>query len=254
MRLTAAAALTAVLAGAGASRADAQTNFQRREPGSRGFISANAVFQITASSFTDRFEFQEFVETGSIETSFETKPALGIDASGGIRLWRNIGVGLGFATHSPGSKGGGAVTARIPHPFQFGQHREVSGSAGLERKETAIHGSVLYFVPSRSRLTAVLGAGATFFQADQTFVSDVLYDHVYPYDEATFRGVVHDSESASGIGFHASLDLGWRFTRALGAGAIVRYSHGSLPFKPGSREVKIDVGGLQAGAGLRVTF
>ena len=253
MRLTAAAAMTAVLLGA--APAGAQTTFQAPKP-SRGFVSANAIYQVTTSSFTDRFEFEKFVETGSVETSFESKAALGLDGSAGLRLWRNVGVGLGFTTYAPGSRddGGGSVTARIPHPFHFGQHREVSGDAGLRRKETAIHGSLLYFVPSRSRLSAIIGAGATFFQAEQSFVNEVLFDHVYPYDEATFRGVEDDDETASGIGFHASVDLGWRFSRSFGAGALVRYAHGTLPFTPGSREVKVDVGGLQVGAGIRVMF
>ena len=255
MKLTNAAALTAALIGLAGADAAAQTTF-RGAPASRGFISANGIYQATASSFTDRFEFQEFVETGSIETDFETKPALGLDGSVGIRLWRNLGLGAGITTYAPGSRddGGGTVTARIPHPLHFNQHREVTGEAGLRRKETAIHANLLYFVPSRSKLQAVIGAGASYFQAEQSFVNDVLYDHEYPFDTATFRGIDLDNESASGVGFNAMVDVGWRFSRTFGAGAVVRYTQGKLPFTPGDREVKVDVGGVQAGLGLRVIF
>lgn len=242
-----------VLAAAGP--ASAQATFQRPAP-SRGFISANGIYQATGSSFTDRFEFQEFVEEGSVETSFEAKPALGLDGTVGIRLWRGLGIGAGLTTYAPGSRndGGGTVTARIPHPLHFNQHREVTGDAGLRRKETAIHGSLLYFLPARSKIQAIIGAGATFFQAEQSFVRDVQYTHEYPYDEATFTGVDHDTETASGFGFNASVDVAWRFSRSFGAGGLVRYTQGSLPFTPGERELKVDVGGLQAGLGVRVFF
>ena len=50
----------------GASQAQAQGRFQRT-PATRGFISANGIYQATGSSFTDDFEFQEFVEKGTIE-------------------------------------------------------------------------------------------------------------------------------------------------------------------------------------------
>jgi len=254
VRLMTAAAAAAIVCIAG-SPAEAQGRFQPA-PASRGFISANGIYQATGSAFTDRFEFQEFVETGTIDTTFETKPAIGLDGSAGIRLWRNVGLGVGLTTYAPGSRnnGGGEVTARIPHPFEFNKHREVSGDAGLRRKETAIHANVLYFVPSRSNLQAVIGAGATFFQAEQSFVNDVLYDHVYPYDTATFRGIDLDNETATGIGFNASVDVAWRFTRTFGVGGLVRYAQGSLPFTPGDRGLKLDVGGVQVGVGVRVIF
>lgn len=252
MRTTTAAALAAVFIALAPNQAQAQGRFQSA-PATRGFISVNGIYQATGSSFTERFEFEEFVEKGSIETSFEATPAIALDGSAGIRLWRNIGIGGGVSTYAPKGEGG-TVVARIPHPLHFNQHREVTGDGGLSRKETAIHGSLLYFVPVRAGILAVLGAGPTFFQADQSFVSDVRYTHEYPYDTVTFLGVDRDDESASGLGFNASLDLTWRLSKAFGLGGVVRYSQGSLPFTPADREQKVNVGGLQAGVGLRLIF
>jgi hypothetical protein len=101
---------------------------------------------------------------------------------------------------------------------------------------------------------AIIGGGPTFFQAEQSFVNDVHYDHEYPYDTATFRGVERDNESASGVGFNASLDVAWRLSRSFGLGGVVRYSHAKLPFTPADRSVNVDVGGVQAGLGVRVLF
>jgi len=254
LRFTTAAVTIAALIGVAGIPAEAQTRFQAAPP-VRGFVSANGIFQTTESTFTERVEFQEFVETGSIETRFETKPSVGLDGSAGVRLWRNLGIGVGITTYAPDSQaGGGEVTARIPHPFEFNRHREVTGEAGLKRKETAIHGSLLYFIPVNAKVLAVIGGGPTFFQAEQSFVNDVHYDHEYPYDTATFRGVERDNESASGVGFHASLDVTWRLSQAFGLGGVVRYSQGQLPFTPADRSVNVDVGGVQAGLGARVFF
>ncbi|HUF25073.1 MAG TPA: outer membrane beta-barrel protein [Vicinamibacterales bacterium] len=254
MRFTTAAATIAALIGIAGIPAEAQTQFQPAPP-VRGFLSANGMFQTTASTFTERFEFQEFVETGSIDTRFATKPSAGLDGSAGVRLWRNLGIGVGITSHAPGSQaGGGEVTARIPHPFEFNRHREITGQAGLKRKETAIHGSLLYFFPVNAKVLAIIGGGPTFFQAEQSFVNDVRYDHEYPYDTATFRGVERDNESASGVGLHASLDVAWRLSRSFGVGGVVRYSQANLPFTPADRSVKVEVGGVQAGLGVRVLF
>ena len=247
-----AAALTAALIGITATGAEAQGRFSTKPRPVRGFISANGIYQATSTSLTDRFEFEEFVEKGSIDASFEAEPAIGLDGAFGVRLVGNIGIGGGVSTYAP--KEGGTVVARIPHPLQFNQHREVTADAGLSRKETAIHGSLLYFMPVGDKVLAVIGAGPTYFQAEQSFVNRVLYDQSYPFDTVTVRGIDIDNESASGLGFNASVDVSWRFSKSFGAGGVLRYAKASLPFTPGDRERKVDVGGLQAGVGLRVLF
>jgi hypothetical protein len=255
--------MAAAAAGVMAAGADAGAQTRFRPPAeARGFLSANGIFQPTANGFSERFEFREFVETGTVETTFQADPGVGLDGMAGIRVWRGFGLGAGVTTYAAPAGTGGTVTARIPHPFHFNQHREVTGNAGLRRKETAIHGNVLYFVPVRRSLLAVVGAGPTFYQADQSFVSQgpaagqhgVRYDHEYPYDSATLRRVDLDNESASGLGFNVSLDLTWRISRAFGAGALIRYTQATLAFTPGSREVDVTVGGVQAGLGVRVIF
>lgn len=234
----------------GAGTAAAQPTFQTAKP--RWFLGANGIFQTSASTFTERYEFQEFVEAGTIESTYEAGGAAGLDGSAGVRVWGNVGVGAAVSTYAPAE--GGEVTARIPHPFHFNQHREVSGDAGLKRRETAIHGSVFYIVPAGERFQVLIGAGPTFFQVEQSFVNDVLYSQSYPFDTASFNGVMVDRESAAGIGLHASLDVAWRFSRAFGVGGLVRYTQGTLRFAPADRTVDVDVGGLQAGLGMRVIF
>lgn len=243
--MIAAAALAATAAGA-----DAQT-FQP-EPDPRWFISANGLFQTGSNGFSEEIEFQEFVETGTIESSFEPAESFGFDGSIGVRVWRRVGIGVAVSTYAPDT--GGTVTARIPHPLHFNQHREVTGEAGLTRKETAIHANLLYFLPAGERLQVIIGAGASHFQTEQSFVNDVNYSHEYPFDTATLVGVDRDSESESALGFNATLDVAWKFSRTFGLGALLRYTQATVDFTPGDRQVSVDVGGLQAGIGIRVNF
>ena len=246
MRIMIAAAMIA----AAATGADAQTFHPDPEP--RWFLSANGLFQTGSSGFSEEIEFQEFVEIGTIETSFEPADAIGFDGGLGVRLWGPVGLGAAVSSYAP--EAGGTVTARIPHPLHFNQHREVSGDAGVTRKETAIHANLLYFVPAGDSFQVILGAGASYFQVEQSFVNDVLYSHEYPFDTAEFLGVDRDNESGSALGFNATLDVAWRFSESFGIGGLVRYAQASVPFTPGEREVTVDVGGVQAGLGVRINF
>ena len=52
------------------------------------------------------------------------------------------------------------------------------------------------------------------------------YDHVYPYDEASFASASTTPASASAVGFNAGIDIGFFFSEVVGVGAIIRYSGG----------------------------
>lgn len=235
-----------------ATTASAQTTFEpERDP--RVYVAANVIFQPSSNGLNETFEFQEFVEPGTITTSFEPGDAIGFDGGLTVRLWNRLGVSAAVSTYTPDK--GGTVSARIPHPLYFDQHREISGAADLTRSETAIHANLAYIVPAGERVLAIVSAGASYFRVEQDFVNDVQYSQEYPFDTAEFRGVDRDRESGSAVGFNATLDVAWRFSRSFSVGGLVRYAQASVPFTPGDRgEVTIDVGGVQAGLGLRVNF
>lgn len=233
-----------------ASAATAQT-MPEAEP--RVYISANAIYQPSSSGVAETFEFQEFVETGTVSTSFDPAAALGFDGGVTVRVWDRLGISAAVSTYAPDK--GGTVTARIPHPLYFDQHREISGAAELTRSETAIHTNLAYIVPAGARLLAIVSAGASYFRVEQDFVTDVQYSQAYPFETADFRGVERDRQRASAVGFNATLDLAWRLGESFAVGGLLRFTHASVPFTPGNRgEVTVDVGGVQAGLGLRVRF
>jgi hypothetical protein len=56
-------------------------------------------------------------------------------------------------------------------------------------------------------------------------------------------------------GYNAGVDMTWRFSKVFGVGALIRYTHGMKELTPtGGEATTVEVGGLHAGAGLRVIF
>ena len=88
-------------------------------------ISINGAFQTASNDFSDRFEFQKDLETGTTETEYPVSSGFLFDGGGGVRLWKNLGAGVAvsYFTH----KDTASTTTRSPHPFFFNQFREVTG-------------------------------------------------------------------------------------------------------------------------------
>ena len=74
----------------------------------------------------------------------------------------------------PGSRRG------LPHPFHLEQFRAVDGSAAATRQETAVHVQLRVGATVGPRLEVTLFGGPTFFDVEQTLVSDILFEETYP--------------------------------------------------------------------------
>ena len=86
-------------------------------------------------------------------------------------------------------------------------------------------------------------------------VTDLTYTEAYPYDTATFAPPSTRSASRSGIGLNTGGDLGFFFTRQLGVGITAGYSGTTVELPSiGGGKVSAEVGGVQAGIGLRLRF
>jgi hypothetical protein len=147
------------------------------------------------------------------------------------------------------------VSASIPHPFFFGRARAIEGTVNARREETTINAQIMAFVPAGSRVLVIISAGPSLMTVRQTLVTAVRWDESYPYDTATFRAPDTKTPSGSVTGFNAGADLVFRFGRSFGIGALVRYTQAKVDLSPADgRTMTVDVGGLQAGAGIRLIF
>jgi hypothetical protein len=113
----------------------------------------------------------------------------------------------------------------------------------------------MWMIPVSRRFELGIFGGPSYFWVTREFVKEVQFSQSFPFDTATFTGVVVENASANQLGWHAGADVTWLFTREVGIGGLVRYTQASVDFStPAGGSVSVDAGGLQIGAGLRVRF
>src|SRR5262245_38216098 len=88
----------------------------------RVHVSVNGAFQSASNDFSDRFEFERNVETGSTAADYRVGGGLLFDGGGGVRLWKQLGAGVSVSIFN--RTDAAATTTRSPHPFFFERLRE----------------------------------------------------------------------------------------------------------------------------------
>lgn len=226
----------------------------RRAGPPRFHVTIGGGSQLTTTEFDDSFTFQLHQETGSSRVTYPIETGFLFDVGGGVRLTRQLGVGVAVSHFA--ASGTVAASSTLPHPFFFQQPREISGEDdGVERTETGVHIQAQYMLPLRGKLQVMLMGGPSILQVNQDIVTDVNYREQYPFDTATFLDVDAERATGSAVGFHAGADIRWMFARQVGAGVLLRFTRASVELDaPDSRTLKVDAGGAHVAAGLRIVF
>jgi hypothetical protein len=217
-------------------------------------VSVNGAYQATTNDFSDRFEFERNVETGSTDVDYPVQGGFIFDAGAGVRLWKNLGAGVAVSYFT--RDGAASTTSRFPHPFFFEQPREVLGDAtGVKRTETAVHVQAMYLVNPGGRLRLVLSGGPSFFTVEQDLVTEVTVTEAFPFDAAEFASAQTMREKGSAPAFNVGADVMWMLSRRFGVGGLIRFSRTSVDLDaPGGRTITVDAGGVYAGGGIRLLF
>jgi len=194
------------------------------------------------------------LETARFTTTYDAPRGQMFDGGVLVRIAGGFGVGAAVSAFSKSSAG--AVTGTVPHPFFFNTQRPLSGSAAsLSRSETAVH--VLFgYVAASKHVDVAISGGPTFFNVSQDLVSDVAYTEAYPYDTVTFGSATVSKVTATKAGFNVGGDVAYKFSKNVGVGGLIRYSKASANFALAGTAsgVTTDVGGMQAGGGVRFYF
>ncbi len=220
----------------------------------RGYVRADGEFRVATTSVSGVAHPIDFAEPADINTSYEVKPAPGVDIGGGVRVWRALAVGVDVTFSS--TSGSGAVSAQVPHPFFFGRPRSVSGSvSGLTREETAVHAQAVWMLPVSARWLVAVSGGPSLFRVRQDVVQNVTVTQSFPYDTATYAGAVTERPSRTRIGFNVGAECTYRLARHVGADVSARFSRARVSL-PSSQEgsVTVTAGGVHVGAGIRFGF
>jgi hypothetical protein len=242
------AALVACVAVAAASPAVAQDRLR---------VSVGAGQQVSESTFRQSLTFQQYLEQADLTLERAIPKKVVFDVGATLRIWRGLRAGAAVSAFK--ANGSGTVTAHVPHPLQFKQPRTTTGEIpGVDRKETATHIQIGWTVPTAGGLEFMPFAGPSILQTEQVFVTKLnvtLANEVFPFDTLAFPGVATETIKDSVMGYNAGVDMTWRFSKNVGIGALIRYSHGTKDYTPtGGQATKVEAGGLQAGGGLRLIF
>lgn len=224
----------------------------RRHRSERGWFSISGGVQPTSNSFSDAFDRDLYTEKEPIDIDYPVKSGAVIAASGGYRVWKRFGIGLGVTRYVYGADA--AVTANVPHPFFDNTFRMVEGTTRVSRRETGAHLQVAWMRPLSKRLRLLLTAGPSLLSVSQTLISDVKVTETYPYDTAAFNGTTAGQTARTAVGFNAGADVFWMFSKTIGAGALVQGTHARARLSAGGRSVSMNAGGGQVAAGLRFVF
>ena len=221
------------------------------------FIAVNGGYQVDDHTFSETREQEVNREQMTWTTDYAIER--GGQYEGAVGGYAANGFG-GAVTYSfyQDNNSAAAVSARVPHPFFFNQPRQFEGqSVALQHREQVIHVSAAYMAPIGSNLEVSVAGGPSFFIVDRSFVDNVIYDETYPYDSATFDRTTIRDVSENRTGFHVGGDVSWFFSNNVGIGGMVRYTRATVEFPAaggGGEAISVDLGGVQAGFGLRVRF
>ena len=237
--------------------------------GHRGYVAVNGGLQALATDFTDAATFSgpgsvyaemtsgaATSEPSGFDAAYRIESGPRVEISGGVRLWRNVGVGATVSRHTGrGDASVAEVSGRLPHPFFLGSPRAIAASIPLDHDERALHLHALVTVPVNSAFAVTVFGGPTIFTAWQDVVTDVGFSHSYPYDDAAFGEAVIEEQSQSKVGFHVGADLAYYFTDTVGVGWLARFSAATIDLpSAGDRAVAVPAGGFHVAGGLRLRF
>jgi hypothetical protein len=230
----------------------------------RVFVNLSAGYQTASQGFEYRDTQVIFFEEASAQVTADGKNDFAFDIGGGVRLVQNLGVGISYSRYRTDQTGDLAVS--IPHPWFYNEHAFDNLDVPLKRTEKALHIDAVYMFPLTERLQLAVFGGPTRFQYEQEVVEDFGLSSSIETD-MSFNIELEEpllrTLEGSVWGYNVGADVIYLFSRNVGVGGLVRYSRASTDvenaFMTTRTEMsntasKLELGGLQVFAGLRMRF
>ena len=230
----------------------------------RGYFNVSMGGQSQDQTFTESATFTIYDDpSGALASAHSIGGGQLFDLSAGARVWKNLGVGIGYSANK--NTNDATVAVRVPHPLIFGRSREASATASaLEHTENAIHLQLVWLLPLTDKFELMFMAGPSFFTVRQHIATVQAPQDIRdqaPFESVTITSVTITDAKASPVGVNIGVDGTYAITRmagvGIGVGGFLRYAGATLEFPtlPGTtREGDLRAGGPQGGIGLRLRF
>jgi opacity protein-like surface antigen len=193
-------------------------------------------------------------ENTSFSTNYGNPTAWSLDFMGGGPVWHSLGLGFAVGYHKRNRTA--AIEAEIPHPYFYDTLRPASFTTEpLQSREAAFHFPAIFMPPAFGPIKVLLFAGPSIFRLSQTQVTNIIVNEAFPYDTVTISGVTTGEKKGTFWGYHAGADVSVFFTRSVGVGGGIRYSHANISgFEQDAATTTGVAGGVSVVAGVRFRF
>mgnify|MGYP003575777796 CR=1 FL=1 len=219
----------------------AQTPTPSTEP---FFLNVNVGGQLATRTINAVARKTVYDETATLTSSQAIGPGLVGDFDGGYRIRQDFFAGLLVSFFSNSSDA--TTSASIPDPVFFNRPKTVTGStSGLKRSEVAIAPHVTWARTLTDNFDITFSGGIAFIRLSQDIVGN--FDVTPPQNVV----ILQTSEKANGVGPLAQVDLVYNVKTRWGVGGYLRYAGASVDLPS---QADANVGGMQAGGGIRLRF
>ena len=222
----------------------------------RGYVNIGFGVESGSSSVTDTKNLVIYEEAATITSNTTWTSGSLVDAAFGLRVWRNLTVGVAY--HQEENDTDGEITGSIPSPIFFNRPRTLAQDIVLERKEKAAHLVISWALPIGTKFDVLLSGGPSFFRLEQDAVNDVeIGERGSPFTEVVARPTI-ETRKKSLTGFNVGADATYIIWSnddvRFGAGGFIRFTQASGDVLMLVTEQSTDVGGIQFGLGARIRF
>jgi len=210
-----------------------------------------------SAEISDSRTFTVYEEAGSIETQASFGSDAIIDISGGVRVWRNMGVALSY--HAKSTTGTANVQASVPHPIFFDRPRSYTETIdGIDRDEKATHLQFGWMFPINDNFDVFAYVGPSFYRLTQEVVAGAsIAEQGPPFTTVIVQPTI-ETRKESATGYNLGADATYMFyTRdrlRLGVGGFLRFTGATADIQLSDSAFETDLGGVQFGIGARIRF
>ena len=222
----------------------------------RGYVNVGWGVESGSSAMTDSRTGTIYEEAATISSSSTFSSGSLFDVGVGVRVFRNLTVGVGY--HQEQNDTEGTVSGQIPSPVFFNRPRALSGAEPLDRKEMATHINIGWVMPFSEKIDVLVYGGPSFFRLTQEVISEVLPNETGA-TSTTITATISTAERKKSVtGFNVGADatyIAWQNDSVrLGVGGFIRFTSAEATVLMLTTEQPTDVGGMQFGLGARLRF
>jgi hypothetical protein len=184
-------------------------------------------------------------ETATLISSQPIGRGVVVDFAGGYRIHEDFFAGLLVSFF--GSSSDATTTASIPDPIFFNRPKTITGStSGLSRSEFTIAPHVAWARPLSDNTDITFSGGFAIIHVSQELVGNFNV----PAGTQSVE-ILSTKETGNGVGPYAQVDLIYNLKARYGVGGYVRYAGAKVDLPS---VANANVGGMQAGGGIRLRF